>query len=91
MEVITRMNESIHTVTFRGTVEEYMNEKHHLLNLLVGNKEPSASIIYRLNLFITSPGQIDLSNYPEGTEVFIKNPSGALDFIVVTKNNLISC
>lgn len=88
MEVILRTNESIHTVNFHGTVEEYMSEKHKLYQLLVGNEEPSTTIIYRVNLFITSTGKIDLSIYPEGTEVFIKNPSGLLDFVVVTKSGL---
>lgn len=88
MEVILRTNESIHTVNFQGTVEEYMSEKHNLYKMLVGNGEPSSTIIYRVNLFITTSGEIDLSIYPEGTEVFIKNPSGLLDFVIVTKNGL---
>lgn len=88
MEVILRTNESIHTVNFQGTVEEYMREKYKLYKMLVGNGEQSASIIYRVNLFITSTGEIDLSIYPEGTEVFIKNPSGLLDFVVVTTTGI---
>lgn len=88
MEAILRTTNSIHTVNFQGSAEEYMRERRNIYKMLIGNNEPSTSVIYRLNLFMTSTGTIDLSIYPEGTEVFIKNPSGLLDFVVVTKDHL---